>query len=258
MKKLFALLLILALLIPGLAAAEAFRMPNETTGYYALVDDSAGLLDRAEYDGVLETMMNITEYCNAGLYTYAGGSTEYVMNKAKSWGETNLKGTDGRYTMFIIDMSTRQLAVYSSEEMYRTITQAKAYTITDNVYSYASRKQYATCAETAFNQIYRVLKGENVSGPMGIASNILLALLAAILLAYLIISARMEQEVKVTLPKIATATIGAGAVIASKTLTRKVRHSSNSGGGGFHGGGGGFHGGGGGFHGGGGGGSHGF
>lgn len=256
MKKYLSLLLVLVLLIPGLAAAEAFRMPNETTGYYALVDDSAELLDRAEYDGVLETMMNITEYCNAGLYTYSGGSTEYVINKAKAWGETNLKGTDGRYTMFIIDMSTRQLAVYSSEEIYQVITQSKAYTITDNVYSYASRKQYATCAKTAFNQMYRVLKGENVSGSMRIVSNILLALLAAILLAYLIISARMEQEVKVTLPKIATATIGAGAVIASKTLTRKVRHTSSSGGGhggGFHGGGGGgFHGGGGG------GGSHGF
>ena len=256
MKKCFAFLLVLVLLIPGRAAAEAFRMPNETTGYYALVDDSAELLDRAEYDGVLEAMMNITEYCNAGLYTYSGGSTEYVINKAKDWGETNLKGTDGRYTMFIIDMSTRQLAVYSSEEIYQVITQSKSYTITDNVYSYASRKQYATCAKTAFNQMYRVLKGENVSGPMRIVSNILLALLAAILLAYLIISARMEQEVKVTLPKIATATVGAGAVIASKTLTRKIRHSSSSGGG--HGGGG-FHGGGGGFHGGGGGGgSHGF
>lgn len=251
MKKIFALLLILALLVPGLAAADTFRMPNETTGYIALVDDTAELLDRADHNDIIETMMNITEYCNVGLYTYDGGSTEYVINKAKAWGNSSFSG---EYTMFIIDMSTRQLAVYSSEKIYQTLTQAKAYTITDNVYSYASRKQYATCAKTAFNQMYRVLKGENVSGPMRYVSNILLALLAAILLAYLFISARMEQEVKVSLPKIATATVGAGAVIASKTLTRKIRHSSNSGGGhgGFHGGGGG------GFHGGGGGGSHGF
>ena len=253
MRKLTAFLLVLVLLVPGLAAAEAFRMPNETTGYIALVDDTAGLLDRSEYDGVMETMMQITEYCNVGLYTYSGGSTEYVITKAKNWGNQNFSGD---YTMFIIDMSTRQLAVYSSERIYQVITQAKSYTITDNVYSYASRKQYATCAETAFNQMYRILKGENVSGPMRIISNILLALLAAILLAYLVISARMEQEIKVSMPQIVTATAGAGAVIAAKTLTRKVRHTSNSGGGG----GGGFHGGGGGgFHGGGGGGgSHGF
>lgn len=252
-KKILIFLLALVLLVPAFAAAETLKKTNETTGYTAVIDDSAALLDRAEYDSVMETMMNITEYCHAGLYTYSGGSTEYVVNKAKAWGSGTFSGD---YTMFIIDMSTRQLAVYSSDRIYKTITQSKAYTITDNVYSYASRKQYATCAETAFNQMYRVLKGENVSGPMRYISNILLALLTAILLAYLVISARMEQEIKVSLPVIARATVGAGAVIAAKRLTRKVRHSSSSGSGGhggFHGGGGG-----GGFHGGGGGGSHGF
>ena len=99
-------------------------------------------------------------------------------------------------------------------------------------------------------------------------SNVLLALAAAILLAYLFISARMEQEVKVHMPDVITATAGAGAVIAAKTLSRKIVHNSSSGsGGGFRSGGGGFrsgggfHGGGGfgggGFHGGGGGGFHG-
>ena len=78
-KKLLSLLLILVLLIPGFAAAETQKQENETTGYIAVIDDSASLLDRAEYDGVMETMMNITEYCNTGLYTYSGGSTEYVM-----------------------------------------------------------------------------------------------------------------------------------------------------------------------------------
>ena len=155
-------------------------------------------------------------------------------------------------------MATRQLGVWSSTDIQRTLTQEKCYTITDNVFSYASRGNYAGCAEAAFNQMHRALKGEKVSGPMRLISNALLALLAAILLAYLFISARMEQEVKVSLPEIVTTTAaGAGAVIAAKRLTRKVRHTSSSGGGGgFHGGGGFSGGGGGGF--GGGGGSHGF
>ena len=198
--------------------------------------------------------MGITEYCNAGFYTYDGESKTYVETKAAAWGD---KTFSGDYTLFMIDMSTRQLDVYSSERIYQIITRSKAYTITDNIYAYASRKQYATCAETAFNQMLRILKGENVSGPMRYISNALIALLAAILLAYLFISARMEQEVKVHMPDIVTATAGAGAVIAAKKLTRKVRHSSSSGGGGGFRGGGGFSGGGGGFHGGGGG-SHGF
>ena len=123
----------------------------------------------------------------------------------------------------------------------------------DNVYTYASDKEYARCAMTAFNQMHRTLKGETVTGPMRYISNALLALLGAILLAYLLISARMEQEVKVSMPDVVTATVGVGAFIAGKKLIRKVKHESSSG----HGGGG-FGGGGGGFSGGGGGGSHGF
>ena len=255
MKKILAFLLILLLLVPVLAAAET--RTNETTGFIAVLDDSGSLLDTAEYDGVWEAMMPVTEYCNVGFYTCSGSDKTYVMDKAKAWANANFKGT---CTLFIIDIATRQLAVWSSTDVQKTLTQSKGYTITDNVYKYASRGDYAGCAESAFNQMYKVLKGVNVKGPMRVISNALLALLAAILLAYLFISARMEQEVKVSMPDIITTTAaGAGAVIAAKKLTRKVKHSSSSGGGGFHGGGGGggFSGGGGGGFGGGGG-SHGF
>ena len=250
MKKILAFLLTLLLLIPVFADAET--RTNETTGFIAVLDDSGSLLDAAEYNSVWEAMMPITEYCNVGFYTYSGSSTSYVMDKAKTWANDNFKGT---CTLFIIDMATRQLAVWSSSDVQKTLTQSKGYTITDNVYPYASRGDYAGCAVSAFNQMNKALNGETIKGPMRVISNALLALLAAILLAYLFISARMEQEVKVSLPDIATATVGAGAVIAAKKLSRKVKHSSSSGGGGFHGGGG-FSGGGGGF--GGGGGSHGF
>ena len=257
MKKLLAFLLILTLMIPGLAAAEAKTRQNEETGFRAVIEDGAGLLDTAEYEGVFASMMPITDTCNAGFYTYGGESREYVITKAQNWAAETFGNS---CTLFMSDMATRQLAVWSSDDMLKTLTQAKSYTITDNVYSYASRGDYAGCAESAFNQMYKALKGEKLSGAMRLISNGLLALLAAILLAYLFISARMEQEVKVSLPEIATATMGAGAVIAAKTLVRKVRHTSSSGGGshgGFGGGGGGgFGGGGGGF--GGGGGSHGF
>ena len=252
MKKILTVLLTLLLLVPVFAAAET--RTNETTGFKAVLDDSGSLLDAAQYDGVWSAMMPITEHCNVGFYTYSGSDTGYVMNKAKAWANDNFQGT---CTLFIIDMATRQLAVWSSTDVQQTLTQSKAYIITDNVYKYASRGDYAGCAESAFNQMNKALKGENVKGPMRVISNALLALLAAILLAYLFISARMEQEVKVSLPDIVTTTAaGAGAVITAKTLTRKVKHSSSSGGGGFHGGGGFSGGGGGGFSGGGG--SHGF
>ncbi len=245
MKRIIALILIL-LLIPCTVGAEVLRRTNEETGYTAVIEDGASLLKDGDYDDVLNTMMGITDYCNAGLYTYGGSSTEYVENKAEAWAN---KVFTGHCTIFIIDMATRQLLVWSSDDMMKTMTRAKGYTITDNVYTYASDKDYKGCVLTAFNQMHRVLMGENVTGPMRYISNVLLALAAAILLAYLFISARMEQEVKVHMPDVITATIGAGAVIAAKTLSRKIVHNSSSGsGGGFRSGGGGFRSGGGGFH----------
>ena len=75
----------------------------------------------------------------------------------------------------------------------------------------------------------------------------------ALLLAYLLIYARMEKETEISVPGIITVmAAGAGTAVLAKKLTRTVKHSSSSGGG--HGGGGGFGGGGGG----GGGGGHGF
>ena len=253
MKRLAAVLMILMMLLPGLAGAEKQTQTNQETGYIAVIDDGASLLDAAEYSDVLSTMTGITDYCNAGLYTYDGASRDYVGDKAYNWANQTFSG---HCTLFIIDMATRQIMVWSSDDMRRTITQGKGYTIVDNVYTYASDGQYGRCAMTAFNQILRVLKGEKVTGPMKYISNGLLALVIALLLAYLFISARHEQEVRVSLPEIVTVTAGAGAAIVAKRLSRKVHHSSSSGGGGFHGGGGFSGGGGGGFSGGGS--SHGF
>ena len=67
MKKVFAFFLILMLLVPCLAGAETKTWTNEETGFTAVIDDSAGLLDTAEYDSVTEAMKGITEHCNAGL-----------------------------------------------------------------------------------------------------------------------------------------------------------------------------------------------
>lgn len=238
MKKIAAFLLIL-LLIPCFAGAEKLTKTNEETGYIAVIDDGAFLLDAAEYSDVMNTMMGITDYCNVGLYTYAGESRAYVGDKAEEWANRTFTG---HCTMFVIDMTTRQIMIASTDDVKKTITQSKGNIIVDNVYTYASDKQYARCAMTAFNQMLRVFNGGTVSGPMKYISNALLAMVVALLLAYLLISARHEQEVKVSMPEIITATAGVGAVIGAKKLSRKVHHSSSSGGGshgGFSGGGGG-------------------
>ena len=241
---------LLAVLCLTAAMGEAGYTDPET-GFSAVTDDAAGLLDAAGLESVLEEMKPITQYCNVGFTTYRGSSNTPVKKKAESWARQQF-GTES-YTVFMIDLQTIKLGIYSSESMYRLISTGKANTITDNVSRMATRGEYAECAGEAFRQMLKTIRGEEIAAPMKIISNALLAMIGAIFLSYALITARMRQEEEISIPDVVNlSAAGLATAVTAHVLTRKVRHSSGSGGGG-HGGGGGFSGGGGG-----GGGSHGF
>lgn len=265
MRKAFRILLAAALLavlaaglLPGaLADVAGLVGKNEETGFEAVIDDPAGLLGQGESGRVLEAMRPVTAYANAAFVTYeAGGSdTASAVKKAEKWGESRFgRGSD--YTVFIIDMKTRRLGIYSSKSVYGLLSTAKANTITDNVYKYASRGEYADCAAEAFSQITKVMQGNKISQPMKYVSNVFIALICAILVTYMLVAGRMRHE-QATSVQTLTQAAGAGiaTAVTGHVLKKVVHHErSSGGGGGFRGGGGGFSGGGGG----GGGGSHGF
>ncbi len=241
-KRIMTLLLALGLLLlPAAVSAEGNAESPDSRADRILIDDAAGLLTDAEKAEVRTEMEKITEFCHVGFYSYDGTSRAAVQDKAQAWYDRNYPGGED-CVMFVIDMATRQISVSSTENIRKTVTVAKSNMITDNVYKLATKGRYAECAEEAFRQIYNTLNGGKVSTPMKYIGSALMAVAGAILLAYLLISARMEQEVKVSLPGVVTATAGVGAAIMAKNLTRVVHHeSSHSGGhgGGFGGGGGG-------------------
>ena len=135
--------------------------------------------------------------------------------------------------------------------LYRLLSTSRAHSITDNVYSYASRGEYGTCAEEAFHEMAQVLRGEKIAEPMKVTSNILLALICAMLLTYLGASAWMKQDQNRRLPPVVrNSLLGAAAtIVTAHTVSRVVHNSSSSGSGGGSSGGGGGGGGGGGSHG---------
>ena len=244
--RMLALLLCAVCLLPGSVRAEAWRQVNSETGYSAVIEDPAGLLRSGELDGVGAAMLPVTAYANTAFLTCgADGGSATVLNKARRWGDSFF-GASVPYTVFMIDMSTRRLGIYSSRSVYSLLNTARANTITDNVYQYATYGEYAACAEEAFTEMARIMAGEKIAEPMKLTSNILLALICSILISYLVISARMKKEQEIILPDVVkAAAAGIGTVVTAHTLKRVVHHESSSGGG--HGGGGG-----------GGGGSHGF
>ena len=90
MRKILLALLVLVLLPCLLAPALAeTAQVNELTGYEAVIDDPAGLLDSSEVSGVLESMIPVTDYANAGFVTYAAGGSDSstAKTKAEKWGD---------------------------------------------------------------------------------------------------------------------------------------------------------------------------
>ena len=252
MRKVISLIAVtLALmlaLLPGMALGETRQEKNGETGYLAVIDDRAGLLSGSELNEVLEAMREITESTSIGLYTYPadGGDSTAPATKAWKWGEP-VFGANTRFAVLVIDMKMRHLDIYASVPLMNALTTADENSISDNIYKLAQKGDYAGCAKEAFIEIARVLRGEQIATPMKYISNALLALVLAMLLAYLVISLRMKSEQAVTMPTVVKGAVaGAATMVTAQKVKRVVRHQSSGGHGGHGGGGGGGFGGGGG------------
>lgn len=244
MRKFLSCLTALLLALFPLAGAmgEDVTEKDGETGYTLIIEDKAGLLDPAEIRAVTEAMRPVLQYASAGFITRAAdGDSGNSATKAQRWGD-GVFGSGTRFTVFIIDMQNRHLDIYASRPLAGVLTAAEENSITDNVYKLASSGNYGECAGEAFRQIERVLRGEKIATPMKTISNALLALIAAMLAAYLLISGWARKEQEVSMPTVVKgAAAGAATVVLANHLKKVVHHESSGGGhgGGFGGGGGG-------------------
>ena len=263
MFRLFAGLLLTLFLLVVLTGAsfaartnDAYLYNNEKTGFAAILFDEADLLTDEEEEELEEYLNRVTDYATAIFVTSDTAHSDSIQDHARATLE-NICGSadlDG-YTaiIFMIDMSTRKLIIYSGESVYSTITTGIADSITDNTYTYASKGDYLSCAKEAFTQIFKVMDGQKIAQPMRYITAALLAIFAGLAFSLILVRIKTKKAAVSSAvskeeldewefrPKVQAVLVG----------TRKVRRIESDGGGGFHGGGGGFHGGGGGFHGGG-------
>ena len=201
-KVITAMLLVL-FVIGGMSFAwadqtkNAYSWINEENGYAVIILDQAELLSQDEEDSLAEYMKKITPYATAILVTTDESHSSTIMQHAKQTLEKicGSMGLDG-YTavIFMIDMYSRQLIIYSGETLYKVITTSLADSIVDNTYSYASRGDYGRCAREVFVQLYKVLNGQKIAQPMRYITTALLSIFAGLAISLIMIRVKTKKQ----------------------------------------------------------------
>ena len=217
---------------------KAYSYKNETTNYEAFIDDSANLLSEEEKSLLLEDITPLTEYGHVAFVSIDSNDRD-VDDFARDYYHSRFFTDSG--TIFIIDMDNRKIYIFSDGSNYKVITSSKAYSITDNVYLYASEKEYYRCAHNAFKEIKTLLDGGKILEPMRYTSNVFVALTISFLLSFIIVLVKSKTN-KVSSKSIennCNIDYSIANVVANKTGTHKVYSPVESSSGGSSGGGGG-------------------
>ena len=110
------------------ADEEKYQYNNVDTGYEAVIEDDADIIDESNYSSLLDIMKQITVYGNVMLKTIDTNSTTTESYVRSLYREKY--GTDSG-TIFIIDMYNRNIWIHSNGKIYSTVTSSYADTITD-------------------------------------------------------------------------------------------------------------------------------
>lgn len=169
------------MLIPGDRCHAYNYASHPNTAYTVTVMDDALLLDQTEEKALLQNMLPIAEHGHVLLLTSDRTDTNCESEAATLCDQ--LFG-DENAVVFLINIGIREIYVYARGDMCDSIDSGHARSIADNVYRYASKEDYFTCADRAFTQINSLLKGDSIAQPMKYICNALLAMILALLLGF--------------------------------------------------------------------------
>ena len=241
-----AMLIMLAFLASAvITRADGLQYEENVNGNTIAIVDDAGLLSESDRADLVQSMRPVAEFCSVLLLTTNSNSSSQE-NYAWQRG-SQIFGQDVSFTVFLIDMDNRQIYIGSTADIRKTLTTARAHTITDNIYKYASNGDYAGCARAAFDQMATVLNGGKIPEPMKIIGCALIALIGGLTVCYIIMSSAGKIKAA-SVSEIETG-MGRNEINVSNINKRKLSTvfvAAAKGGGGSGGGGGGFSGGGGG------------
>lgn len=146
-----------------------------------IIDDEAYLgVDKDKLD---EKMQKFTTYGKA-VFVSSSYGYENASDISSVYDQYIGLGKDGM--LLLIDMTSRQILIYTDGAVKNTITSNYATTIADSVYEYASKDDYDGMAVEAFSEATRLMGGEKLAQPMKIVTSILLAVALGLFISFLI------------------------------------------------------------------------
>ena len=123
-----------------------------------IISDDANLITEEEEAYLYETMLPICQYGVPLMWTtYEDG--EFKQLSKQFFIDQNID--EKSWILFMINMGTKQIAIYAEGDLYKTITSEVASKITDSVYQLAGSGQYNECASNTFTQILGFLTNQS-------------------------------------------------------------------------------------------------
>lgn len=159
---------------------------NETSGYEIIVKDDADLLTDSEETLLAKDYMTaVSDYSNVVFLSLESNPFKSSEDYAANYLYETFDREDS--IVFMIDMDYRYVYTYSYGHVHDKLSKAKTDAITDNVYKYAKKGDYYTCATSAYSQIYDVCSGHSIRQPMRFVSSLMLAIILAFLINYFVV-----------------------------------------------------------------------
>lgn len=183
------LTLILLVVIQVTPAYAAVTKTNSDTNYEMIIDDVAGYFSDDEMQSLTDLMVQITDYCNVAVVTTESHGYSTTRRLAQAYFDDSF-GIHASGSVFVIDRDLNEIYLYSAGDAYKTITSARATSITDNTYIYATAsygRDYYKCSYETMRQVLTLLEGRRIAEPMRYTCSALLAIILALLINYFIV-----------------------------------------------------------------------
>ena len=177
-KKVLLALIVMILVLLNISVCFASGETLTTSKYKVLLEDDASLFSLGEKEQLKPLMEDLTQYGNIIVKTINKNPYSSTEKFAKNYYYEKFGNDSG--SIFLIDMHKRVVYIYSAGNNYKVITSAKAETITDNIYRFATKKQYYKCANEALTEMKTLLDGGKIAEPMKNISNVVISLMIAL------------------------------------------------------------------------------